>query len=145
MLTGRQVLRAIVLAIAAMLLGVLFTIVWVALYSAVIAPGQELAFYEDYAIRSAPLIAVVTGLPILFCMGWLMARDMDAGEGARAGAMVGIAYTVIDFLLLLSLAGPVGIPWGMLALSYGTKIAAGAAGGWVATRNALENAGGDPI
>ncbi|RJF93419.1 hypothetical protein D3876_03530 [Sphingomonas cavernae] len=128
-----------------MMLGVLCTILWVAIYSAVIAPGQGLAFYEDYAARAAPTIAIVTGIPILFVAGWFIARNLPRREGIGAGVLVGLVYTVIDLVLLLALAGELDLPWGVLALSYGTKIAAGAAGGWLATRNALENTGDDPI
>lgn len=144
MLTGRLVLRAILLAIAAMMLGILCTIVWVAFYSAVLSPGEDLAFYEDYAMRSAPMIGVIAGVPILLSAGWFIAHNLGQREGWRAGALVGIAYAVIDLVLLLALAGEADIPWGMIALSYSTKIAAGAAGGWLATRRALENGSGDP-
>lgn len=138
MLSGRLVVRAILLAIAAMMLGVLCTILWVAFYSIVLEPGRSLADYEAYALGSSLTIIVVTGVPILLGAGWLMAHGSGRSDGARVGALAGVAYMVIDLVLLLALAGEADIPWGALALSYATKIAAAAAGGWLATRRALE-------
>ena len=129
-------LRSVAIAIAAMALNVAFFFLWVFLYSMVIAPGQEPAAYEAYANRAAPWGSVIAGIPILFAGGWLLARWH--GGGWRTGIAAGIAYAVID-LVILSAAGALFDLLAVAALSWSTKIAAAALGGSLAGRR-LANA-----
>ena len=137
-MTGRFIIRTIGLALLALALGVLIVIIWVTIYSEVIDTGRGQAFYEAYANRIAPIIGIVSGIPLLFGAGWITARQRHPGAGWQAGAAVGIAYAVIDMPLVAALAGG-AIPWSYVVLSYASKIAAAAAGGWVAARRALAN------
>lgn len=137
MATARFLIRSFGLAALALALGVLSVVVWVALYSEAIAPGLGEPFYRGYANRIAPIIGILTGIPLLILAGWWAARM--AGGGWRAGMAVGIAYAVIDLPLLAALsAGP--IPWGYVVLSYASKIASAAIGGWIVGRRRLASA-----
>jgi len=137
-MTGRFLIRSIGLALLALALGVVFVVIWVTIYSEIINPGRGDGFYETYAMRVAPVIGIATGIPLLFTGGWLAARKPGSIAGWQAGAAVGVAYAVIDLPLIAALAGG-AIPWGYVALSYSSKIAAAAAGGWAAARRALAN------
>lgn len=137
-MTGRFLIRTIGLALLALALGVVLVIIWVTIYSEVIDPGRGDSFYQAYAMRIAPVIGIASGMPLLFAGGWLAARRRGALPGWQAGAAVGIAYAVIDLPLIAALAGG-AIPWGYVALSYGTKIAAAAAGGRASVRLAKAN------
>ena len=137
-MTGRFLIRTIGLALLALALGVILVIIWVTIYSEIIDTGRGAAFYQAYANRIAPVIGIASGIPLLFGVGWLAARRREALPGWQAGAAVGIAYAVIDLPLIAALAGG-AIPWGYVALSYSTKIAAAAAGGRASARLAKAN------
>ena len=137
MMATRFLVRTIGLALLALALGVLSVVIWVALYSEVIAPGLGEPFYRAYADRVAPMIGIASGFPLLFAAGWWASRKADGGW--RAGIAVGIAYVLIDLPLLFVLAGG-AIPWSYVALSYASKVASSAAGGWVAARRRLASA-----
>jgi hypothetical protein len=124
-------LRSVAIAVAAMALNVAFFFLWVFLYSTFIAPGQEAAAYEAYANRTAPWSSVIAGIPILLAGGWVLARWHGGGWRAAIGA--GVAYAVID-LVILTAAGALFGLLGIAALSWSTKIAAAALGGLLAGR-----------
>lgn len=124
-------LKSVALAVASMALNVAMAFLWVFLYSTFIAPGQSEAAYEAYAMRIAPWSSVIAGIPILFAAGWLLARWH--GGGWRTGICAGVAYVVIDALMLLA----VGVLLDFLvvvAWSFTTKLASAALGGVLARR-----------
>lgn len=124
-------LKSVAFAVAAMALNVAMAFLWVFIYSALIAPGQSEAAYEAYAMRVAPWSSVIAGIAILFAAGWLLARWH--GGGWRTGICAGVAYVVIDTLILLA-AGVIVDLAGIVALSFVTKLAAAALGGSLAGR-----------
>ena len=126
-------LKAVAIALAAMVLNVAFSFLWVFIYSALIAPGQGEAAYEAYAMRIAPWSSVIAGAPILLAGGWLLARWH--GGGWQTGICAGVAYVVIDLGVLLA-AGVLGDYAVVVALSWTTKPAAAALGGALAQRRA---------
>lgn len=137
MISPGLVVRAALYAIAAMLLNIVVSILWVAFYSFAIEPGRDVAFYQAYADRAVPLVSLIAGLPLLLGAGWLIGRGRGR-TAPHAGAMVGIAYAVIDCAIVFAFAAGQPTPWGQIALSYATKIAAGALGGWIAARGARQ-------
>jgi FtsH-binding integral membrane protein len=145
-MTAGTGVRAILYAIAALALNVVISVLWILVYSLAIDPGQDAAYYERYALGAVPVVAIVAGVPLLFGFGWLIARE-KAGQGALVAAgAVGVAYCIVDVLILLLTAGEGTIPLGMIAVSYLTKIVAAVAGGAVAgRRGALETPENDPI
>ena len=124
-------LRSVAVAVAAMALNVAAAFLWVLIYSMLIAPGQDEAAYQAYALRAAPWSSVVAGIPILLFAGWLLARWH--GGGWRTGICAGVAYVVLDSLILLA-AGALFAFLGIEALSYATKLGAAACGGALADR-----------
>ncbi len=131
-MTGRLILRALLLAIAAMALNVACAFLWVWLYSVAVAPGHDEAFYQAYAQDAAPISSLVAGAPILFAAGWLSGRRAE--RPILAGMLVGIIYAVIDLAILASV--PNNIPAWILIVSATTKIGASALGGLFASRRA---------
>ena len=124
-------LRSVAVAVAAMALNVAMAFFWVFLYSILIAPGQDEAAYQAYAMRAAPWSSVIAGIPILFAAGWVLARWH--GGGWRTGIFAGLAYVVIDALILLA-AGALLDLVAIVVLSFTTKLAAAALGGSLAGR-----------
>lgn len=125
--------RAFLYAIAAMVVGVVITVLWMIGYSFAINPGQSLAFYNDYAVATAPTLAIVTGIPLMVMFGWLIGRGRPTRDGVIAGAMIGFFYIIVDLAILLAFAGAANVPWAMVAMSYASKVVAGAIGGWLGT------------
>lgn len=50
---------------------VLSAVAWVAIYSYLINPGQDLVYYQNHAQLASPIVSVVVGMPYLFfaCRG----------------------------------------------------------------------------
>ncbi len=124
-------LRSLAVAVAAMVLNVAVSILWVAIYSLLIAPGQSEAAYQAYAMRAAPWSSVIAGMPILFGAGWLLARWH--GDGWRTGIWAAAVYVVIDAIIVAAVGGTAAFS-PVVALSFVTKFAAAALGGAVAAR-----------
>lgn len=122
------------LAILAMAVNIAVSFGVVFVYSVFVAPGQDMAAYEAFALQSAPLSSVIAGVPILFAAGWLAARN-SAANGLGVGLAVGIVYVLIDGALVVA-AGALAEMWVWELVSYSTKLAAAAAGGHLGARRA---------
>ena len=108
------VLAAEVLLVAAAFL-------WVAIYSHLIAPGQEVSVYRQYAQAASPWVSVIVGVPLFYLLGrWLKSR--------RAAALLFGLYLAFDVALLASFPTSGPIPWAMVAASWATKLASLLAG-----------------
>lgn len=108
------VLAAEVLLIAA-------AVLWVAIYSHLIAPGQEVSAYRQYAQVASPWVSLIFGVPLFYLLGrWLRSR--------RAAALLFGLYLAVDLALLASWPTPGPIPWAMVAASWVTKLASLLAG-----------------
>ena len=129
-------LRSLAVALAAMVLNVAAAFLWVAIYSLLIAPGQDQTAYEAYAMRAAPWSSVIAGIPILFAAGWLLARWHGGGWGT--GIWAAAAYILIDVIVLAAAVGMTAFS-PVVALSAVTKLGAAALGGAMAARS-LANA-----
>lgn len=137
-MNSRIITKAILFAIAAIILHILASIAWLAVYAGAIDPGHALSYYEAYAVRTVDRVGMIAGIPILFAFGWLIGRRaLTRAEGFTFGAMVGVAFIAIDLIVLFAFSGGVGVGLQGLILSYATKLAAAAMGGWLA-------AGGSP-
>ena len=128
----KLILRSLAVAVPAMVVNVACAFLWVFIYSILIAPGQEDAAYQAYAMRAAPWSSVIAGAPILLGAGWLLARWH--GGGWRTGICAGVAYVAIDFAIILA-AGALAAMAGIIALSFATKLAASALGGALAGKS----------
>ena len=105
---------------------------WVAIYSYLIHPGEEPAFYEDYARFASPVVSVVLGIPYWF----FACRWVGRKAGTHAVAMCLWAWLVlflIDFPLYL-LAQLQAYDWMMVAISLSTKLLAAYLGGRAALK-----------
>jgi len=106
---------------------------WVAVYSYLIHPGEELAYYQSYAESASPVVAVVMGIPYWY----LACRWVGRKAGSRALAMslwIWFILFAIDLPLTI-IGGAKGYILLMVAISHSTKLLAAYLGG----RAALEN------
>jgi hypothetical protein len=128
----KLILRSLAVAVPAMVINVACAFLWVFIYSMLIAPGQDDAAYQAYAMRAAPWCSVIAGMPILFGAGWLLARWH--GGGWRTGICAGAAYVALDVAIIFAVGAIAAMP-GIVALSAATKLAAAALGGAIAGKS----------
>ena len=110
---------AVLLHIALIIVSVLEVMV----YSYVIAPGKDQAFYEAHAQKSGPWISAIFGALFVF----VLVRDYlrrRKERGFTYTLALPIVYIILDVLILL----PFGIDWAghlpVFALANGSKLAA---------------------
>ena len=108
-----------VAALAALALGVIavnvaISILYMVVYSYVIDPGHEQAYYEAHVKIAGPYCGIVGGIPLMFLVGWWV--------GMRPAIVVWLVCAVIDVAVLagygLTLRGGV-----FVAVSLVTKLA----------------------
>lgn len=121
--------------IAVMVLNVLisFAVVWA--WSMFVEPGRPEAYYQAFALKAAPISSVAAGVPLMLGAGWLIARGRDRRGGLMAAGAVALLYIVVDVAILVALQVE-ATDWFWPLISYPTKLLAGLAGGWLATRRA---------
>jgi len=120
---GWVAITAVVLEVAL----ILSAFAWVAIYSYLIHPGEQAAYYQDYAQSASPIVSILMGIPCWF----LGCRWLGRKAGTRAVAM-GLWVWFIPFIIdmaLYCLAEPTAYDWGMVAISQSTKLVAAYLGG----------------
>ena len=74
--------------IATLVLMVGAAYLWVFGYSVAINPGGDGAYYEAYAQRASPVVAVVTAFPVFYLMGRAICRQTAHPLGVAAGVLL---------------------------------------------------------
>ena len=121
------------LALEAILVGL--AVAWVAVYSYAIDPGHEPAFYQDYAQRVSPLVAVIISAPVFGGFGILAARR-GGRPGARFALTTTIVFLVVDLTVLaLVPERPDGI-WSIWIAAAALKLSSVVLGGRLGARAA---------
>ena len=110
-----------VAALAALALGVMaanvaMSIVYMVVYSHVIDPRHEKAYYEAHIQIAAPYCSIVAGIPLMFLVGWWV--------GMRSAVIVWLAYAVIDLAIVAAASGLTARILVFIAVSLLTKLAA---------------------
>jgi hypothetical protein len=127
----RRALRVLGLALVVMFFNVSASVLYIVLYSYVLAPGHDAAHYDAQAQLAAPWSSIIVGAPLMFFASrWLSRRT-----GTRDGIGIAIAYIAVDLTILLG-SGALGRLALPVALSFATKLAAAWAG---AQPNALDS------
>ena len=106
---------------------VLSAFAWVAIYSYLIHPGEQAAYYENYAQFASPIVSVVLGIPYwFFACRWL---GRKAGTRAVAACLWAWFILFIIDMPLNFLGDPTAYNWAMVAISFLTKALASYLGG----------------
>jgi hypothetical protein len=127
---GRVIATAVGLEVAT----VASAIAWVAIYSYLIHPGEDPAYYQDYAQVSSPVVAVVLGGPYWFFGCRWIARK----AGSRAVAMSLAAWLVVLLIDLpfMFLGEPTAFVWVMFTIAHSLTLAGAFLGGRAALKRA---------
>jgi hypothetical protein len=123
--------KSVATALGILAINVLISVAVLVVYSYLVAPGHDAAFYDAAAQRIAPWSSVVFGGPLFFVAAFALARRRpDRPPMVFAVSIFGV-YAIIDLAALFS-AGGVGAPpialIGVVALSLGTKLVGALAG-----------------
>lgn len=128
---GWVVATAVVLEIAM----VIAAIAWIVIYSYVIHPGEDQAYYENYAKSASPVVSVVLGIPLWF----FTCRWVTRKAGTRAVQMAFWTWFVlfiIDVPLMILFGEPRLSDWVIVAIAHSTKLLAAYLGGRAALKHA---------
>jgi hypothetical protein len=123
-------------AILAEVAQVIAAVLWVAIYSYVLNPGQSMDVYEQHAQASGPWVSIIIGFPIFYFASRWIARSLPT-----ALALFGVFLT-LDLILILLMGGQSAsaILWLMIVLSFATKLLACYLGGLHGSRSSVEAA-----
>ena len=106
-----------------MVVNVAITILYMVVYSHLINPGHEKAYYDAHVRIAAPYCSIVAGIPLMFLVGVWVAGFWDMTRGVQWALIVWLTYALID-LASLAAAGW-SFRFGVLvAVSVLTKLAA---------------------
>jgi hypothetical protein len=101
------------LALGVMAANVAVSILYMVVYSHVIDPGHEKAYYEAHVRTAAPYSSIVAGIPLMFLVGWWV--------GLRPAMFVWLVYAFID-VAVLAASGRSWRAGALLAVSLLTKL-----------------------
>jgi hypothetical protein len=102
------------LALGVMAVNVALSILYMVVYSYVIDPGHEKAYYEAHIKIAAPYCSIVAGIPLMFVVGWWL--------GMRPAMLVWLVYALVD-VAFFAVSGPTSRMGALVAVSLLTKLA----------------------
>jgi hypothetical protein len=124
---------AIPFALGVMIVNVLISVLWVVVYSFLIDPGHDDAYYQAYAQRSAPYSSIIAGIPLMFLAGRWIGSKFPKSNSVKAALLVWLVYFLID-LAVIAAAGALREIALLFTISFVTKFAAAYLGGLSAQR-----------
>ena len=126
-------------AIAVLILNVAIHVLYMVVYSYLINPGQDMAYYQDHAAFSAPYSSIVVGMPLMFFVCRWIGKKFAARFSVTAAILVWLVYLLIDITVLI-FAGELGKVALLFMISFTTKFAAAYFGGLAARQQLLREA-----
>ena len=112
------------LGLGVMAANIAISILYMVVYSYLIDPGHDKAYYEAHVQIAAPYCSIVAGIPLMFLVGWWV--------GLREAVILWLVYTVIDLAIVLA-SGPTLRIGALVAVSLLTKLGAACLGALVAS------------
>jgi len=95
------------------------SILYMVVYSYVIDPGHDKAYYEAHVTAAAPYCSIVAGIPLMFLVGWWV--------GMRPAIVVWVVYAIVDLAVLAGSGFTVKLG-ALVAVSLLTKLASACLG-----------------
>jgi hypothetical protein len=114
-MTLGRVAALIGLALGVMAVNVAISILYMVVYSYVIDPGHDKAYYEAHVKIAAPYSSIVAGIPLMLFVGWWV--------GLRPAIVVWLIYAVLD-VAMVAASGPTFRTGVLMAVSLLTKLVA---------------------
>ena len=101
-MTIGHILKLIGAAILYLVVNVIISIIWVAIYSHLINPDHSHEFYKEYAKFSAPYSSVFAGMPLMFFMCWWLSGYWTPDLALKSVLGIWIIYVIIDLSVLFA-------------------------------------------
>jgi len=119
---------ALPFALGVMIVNVLISVLYVVVYSYLIDPGHDEAYYQAYAQVAAPYSSIIAGIPLMFLAGRWIGGKFSKGNSVKAALLVWFVYFVLDFAVVVA-TGVLGQIAVLFAISFATKLGAAFVGG----------------
>lgn len=110
---------------------------WVAIYSYLVHPGEEAAFYERYALRASPWVALLAGVPLFLLAGRWIARRLEVSRARTTALLVMLLWLAMEMAFFAAGAQSLASMWPIwsanlvtkaAAIAFGVRLGAGTAG-----------------
>lgn len=124
---------AVPFALGVMVVNVLISVVYVVVYSYLIDPGHDEAYYQAHAQVAAPYSSIIAGIPLMFLAGRWIGGKFSKGNSVKAALLTWLVYFLID-LAIVALVGALAQIALLFAVSFSTKFVAAYLGGLSAGR-----------
>ena len=121
------------IAVLVMVANVLVSVLYMVVYSYLIDPGHEKAYYDAHIQAAAPYSSIVAGIPLMFLAGYWISGWWDGKFAVESALVVWFAYVLIDFAALMA-AGFTSRMVLLIAVSLVTKLVAIYAGALIGGR-----------
>lgn len=115
------------LALGVMAANIAISILYMVVYSHVLDPGHDKAYYEAHVKIAAPYCSIVAGIPLMFLVGWWV--------GMRPAIVVWLVYALVDLAVLVG-SGLTMRMGALVAVSLLTKLASAWLGALAASSRA---------
>lgn len=120
-------------ALLCMVVNVGLSILYIAFYSYFINPGQDQAFYQEYANIAAPYCSIIAGIPVFYFVCRWIGGKWEANFAVKAALHVWLVYALIDLSALTAAGWTVQLAI-LSFISLTTKLIAAYFGGLAASR-----------
>jgi hypothetical protein len=124
-------------AIAVLILNVVIHILYMVIYSYLINPGQDEAYYQAHARVSGPYSSIVVGMLLMFLVCRWVSRKFAARFSLPAALSVWLVYVLIDITVLIFAGELSSLAW-LFIISLVMKFVAAFAGGLAARKQVAE-------
>jgi ABC-type transport system involved in cytochrome c biogenesis permease subunit len=131
-MTLRRFAAIVATALVVMVVNVAISFLYMVVYSYVINPGHDIAYYQAHAQVSAPYSSIIAGMPLMFLGGRWIGGRWSPDAAVRSALGVWLVYAAIDLAIIIPAGHGRLIP--LVIVSLLTKLAAAYLGGRVAQR-----------
>lgn len=119
---------AVPFALGVMIVNVLISVLYVVVYSFLIDPGHDEAYYQAHAQIAAPYSSIIAGIPLMFLAGRWLGGKFSKGKSVKAALLMWFVYFLLDFAIVAA-AGALAQIALLFAISFSTKLGAAFLGG----------------
>jgi hypothetical protein len=127
---------AIPFALGVMIVNVLISVLYVVVYSYLINPGHDEAYYQAHAEFAAPYSSIIAGIPLMFLAGRWIGGKFPKGNSIKAALAMWLVYFLIDITVVAAVGALAQIAL-LFAISFATKLGAAFLGGLSAQKRGV--------
>ncbi|HEV2569868.1 hypothetical protein [Sphingomonas sp.] len=127
--------RAILFAVLALIVSAILSAIVLLFLVGVPGSRDAAAEFQRQAISRAVGVDLIVGGLVALGAGWLAGRPFHGREATMTGLMTGLAFILLDLLIILLFGNADRLELATMAASYADKLAAATLGGFLAGRS----------